>query len=402
MLTPSNIETILYALTIYQLLFFTIQLVSFKKSNPARKYLGILLMGMTIFTVLNALFYTGALSIMVWLYFFYIPLLLALPPLFLLYIVSLFRKNAEVGLISRFVLFIPAFLFLILNIFTFGLSPLQEKLLFLAGNHSITGNVLSEINYFLVILWFGLIIIAPVQLLLAVIRIRTVIQSVSLHFPPHLAYIQSNWVYIISFSLLVYFSTVVMQILFVDTNTLLTSVVFNSIVLISTGLAGYYTMKQDDLFTQVARVGSLKQEVDNTHIDPETKPGHNMPVEEASEIIEKIRRLMEVEKPYLIKNYGINDLSRQTGVRRHNLTLVLNEVMDTNFNGFINDYRIREAIHMLKSDTQNNTIDAIAEMAGFHTRSSFYACFKKYTGKTPKEFLMERARGSNGVMDGMG
>lgn len=51
MLAKHNLIVILYSLPVYQQLFFTVQLVTFKKSNPSRKFLGLLLLAMTLFLV---------------------------------------------------------------------------------------------------------------------------------------------------------------------------------------------------------------------------------------------------------------------------------------------------------------------------------------------------------------
>ena len=55
MLTKESIYVILFALPVYQLLFYTVQLISFKRRNPSKKYLGILLLCMTTFLVINAI-----------------------------------------------------------------------------------------------------------------------------------------------------------------------------------------------------------------------------------------------------------------------------------------------------------------------------------------------------------
>jgi len=53
----------------------------------------------------------------------------------------------------------------------------------------------------------------------------------------------------------------------------------------------------------------------------------------------------------------------------------------------INKYRVLEAKELLKRpENQNYTIDVISQMAGFKSKSSFNACFKKLTRNTPSEF----------------
>ena len=61
--------------------------------------------------------------------------------------------------------------------------------------------------------------------------------------------------------------------------------------------------------------------------------------------------------------------------------------MNTNFYGLINKYRIIEATELLNTDEYfNYKIEAISQMVGFQSKSSFNACFKKIIGETPSEF----------------
>jgi AraC-like DNA-binding protein len=57
--------------------------------------------------------------------------------------------------------------------------------------------------------------------------------------------------------------------------------------------------------------------------------------------------------------------------------------MDTNFQDFINKYRVEEFIERLKNDQNNHfTLLGIATDVGFNSKSSFNAIFKKYKGLT--------------------
>jgi AraC-like DNA-binding protein len=42
---------------------------------------------------------------------------------------------------------------------------------------------------------------------------------------------------------------------------------------------------------------------------------------------------------------------------------------------------------LLQGITKDFTIDKVAEMSGFSSRSTFFSTFKEYTGLTPTEFV---------------
>ena len=113
MLTKESIYVILYSLPVYQLLFYTVQLVSFKRKNPSKKYLGLLLLSMTGFLVINATNFLGYKVVFSHLYFFYVPVLLSVAPTYFLYILSITRENHDVKKRQRLILFSPAIIFLV-------------------------------------------------------------------------------------------------------------------------------------------------------------------------------------------------------------------------------------------------------------------------------------------------
>jgi AraC-like DNA-binding protein len=70
--------------------------------------------------------------------------------------------------------------------------------------------------------------------------------------------------------------------------------------------------------------------------------------------------------------------------------------MDTNFQDFINKYRVEEFIERLKNDQNNHfTLLGIATDVGFNSKSSFNAIFKKYKGLTPTQFKKIFSKTSN-------
>ena len=72
---------------------------------------------------------------------------------------------------------------------------------------------------------------------------------------------------------------------------------------------------------------------------------------------------------------------------------VINDSFGTNFNDWINGYRVRDFKELILQPQNNKySIIGVAQEAGFHSKTSFYRAFKKESGQTPSEFL--QANGS--------
>ena len=96
---------------------------------------------------------------------------------------------------------------------------------------------------------------------------------------------------------------------------------------------------------------------------------------------------MEIEKLYLNGKLSIQDVSDKLNIPKQYISEVLNEHMNTNFQDFINEYRVEEFINRLKNDQNNQfTLFGIATEVGFNSKSSFNAIFKKFKGLTPTQF----------------
>ena len=105
--------------------------------------------------------------------------------------------------------------------------------------------------------------------------------------------------------------------------------------------------------------------------------------------------IKRADKPYLNEKISLTEVSKLLKVSSQQLSQVINEKTNYNFNDFINYYRIEEAKSLLISDSYANlTIDAIAQKAGFNSKSAFYTAFKKQTKMTPKEFIALNSKAS--------
>jgi AraC-like DNA-binding protein len=106
-----------------------------------------------------------------------------------------------------------------------------------------------------------------------------------------------------------------------------------------------------------------------------------------SEIAFKLTKVIEEDRPYLDAKLTIYQLAKLIDSNEKYLSHYLNCVHEVNFYTYINNFRIEEAKKLLLSEeAENYTIETIANMSGFHSKSSFNSAFKKSTEMTPSEY----------------
>ena len=114
----------------------------------------------------------------------------------------------------------------------------------------------------------------------------------------------------------------------------------------------------------------------------------NLKNEDAEKYLKKPQQIMKNDKPYLNEKLTISELAEMVGISRHHLTQILNEHLNKNFYTFINEYRVKQVKEMLLNENKKHySILAIAYECGFNSKSTFNTLFKKYTGKTPSQFI---------------
>ncbi len=108
---------------------------------------------------------------------------------------------------------------------------------------------------------------------------------------------------------------------------------------------------------------------------------------DAMELMEKLKKVMEVEKIYLQNNIKLTDLAEYMGISTNHLSQIINDKFGKNFYDFFNGYRIEEAKRLLNgTDVYQPTIIEVAFSSGFRSKSSFNKIFKEHTSMTPTQF----------------
>ncbi len=105
-------------------------------------------------------------------------------------------------------------------------------------------------------------------------------------------------------------------------------------------------------------------------------------------IIKKIEHLFTEEKMYSTEGITIIALSENINEKEYQVRRAINyELGYTNFNAFLNHYRITEACQLINRNQEKNlTFQEIAFQLGYQSVATFNRAFKKVTGKTPSEF----------------
>lgn len=109
-------------------------------------------------------------------------------------------------------------------------------------------------------------------------------------------------------------------------------------------------------------------------------------------LLGRLRETMEDEHAYLNSLLSLPELADNLGCSINHLSQAINEGHGVGFFDFVNHYRVRDAIQILSLPTECPGILDVALYVGFNSVSTFYAAFKRATGKTPAQFRRESLR----------
>lgn len=159
-------------------------------------------------------------------------------------------------------------------------------------------------------------------------------------------------------------------------------------LLITTVLALIVWLRKSRIkINQVRSFNKQKQDKKATRKSPRTNvSAKDMP--EWAESTKQLKDFMRETSLYRDKRLTKGQLAGQIGWTEVQLSNTLREGLETNFNDFVNAFRVEEVKEKLKDPRSRDfTLIAIAEECGFNSKTSFYRTFKKFTDLTPSEYL---------------
>ena len=114
--------------------------------------------------------------------------------------------------------------------------------------------------------------------------------------------------------------------------------------------------------------------------------------EEQQVFKEKLLNHFKDDKPYLDSQLSLNSVANHLEIHPNKLSFLINELIEINFNEFINQYRLKHFKKIaLNPKFKNITILGLAYDSGFNSKTVFNTFFKKETGITPKQWVKSQS-----------
>lgn len=111
------------------------------------------------------------------------------------------------------------------------------------------------------------------------------------------------------------------------------------------------------------------------------------PDEVLLELSRKIESLMKSERLYTDPELSLAQLASRLGCNAGLVSKTINQSFQLNFNDFINRFRVDAVKELiLKGEHKKQTLLGLAFDAGFNSKATFNRAFKKFSGKSPKDF----------------
>ncbi len=353
---------------------------------------------MFFYIVINTSRYFGFDLTYHYLSFLHLPVLLAIIPTYCLHLRALKKTSSRTRSISKSTLlcFLPSITILFLNIIaviTFG-GTSQSPLFVTEKNPQLfTPNALSLFHVTFIL---GNLLFVLFQAIIASFQFQKHLHWLSATTkskPSTLPHFNVSWSYFVFMGVISFVIINSLMNFYTPAYNTTIALVFNLLILFSGSAVGYFSLKQDHFSNKTTvnqeRVKTAQNNSDTTDITGVEKASSSNETEENSstQIMTNLIELFNTEKPYLNSNLSLIDVSRKLGISKQKLTYVLNYKMNSSFYHFVNKYRVEESKKMLRQKEHfKYNLKTISDMSGFRSKSTFNACFKKFTHMTPSEY----------------
>lgn len=168
----------------------------------------------------------------------------------------------------------------------------------------------------------------------------------------------------------------------------------------------HYKRKMSTLYDDLQRSHARWQELTSSHtennpqdnstdmisetINLETDDDDEEKLHTMRTIYERVKSVMEKEKPFLSPEFDLSQLALMVYCNRSQLSAAINRFYGANFSNVVSEYRVNNFIEML--DSPDVKIEELWPKAGFPSRSSFYRQFHDITKLTPAQYIEQKLK----------
>lgn len=149
----------------------------------------------------------------------------------------------------------------------------------------------------------------------------------------------------------------------------------------------YYSFNFNAIFTQQSYQLLINNTAYIKEINQEISTNKTLAIDLSPDIISRVKIGIEDPKVYSNPNLNLKFLSDSLNIPMHVISKVINHHLGTNFYDLIHQVRVEHAMELLRTKSNQFTMEGIALEVGFNSRTSFYRAFKKITNQTPSGYL---------------
>ena len=154
-------------------------------------------------------------------------------------------------------------------------------------------------------------------------------------------------------------------------------------VIILTGIRAYAQ-------PQWIAIGRQPAPPDETEVSRETS-GVEQDDKNLIAVMEKVDRVLKVEKSYLQPDLNLGLLSEAVKLPATEVSRAINKVKGMNFNDYVNSFRVEEFKRVaMKPENRKLTLLALAHDSGFNSKATFNRVFAKREGQSPGTWLRQQ------------
>ena len=142
---------------------------------------------------------------------------------------------------------------------------------------------------------------------------------------------------------------------------------------------GFYSLSRPEVFM----VHKIKEQKN-------AEKSNRLSSEEIQTLQRKLEIALEEHQLYLDSKISLVSLSKAIETTPNNLSWLLNNIYEKKFYVFINEYRVRAFLKLIREcEHKNTTLFALAIDVGFNSKSTFNNAFKLITNQTPSAYIKQ-------------